>query len=272
MHRVGLRPGTVLVRLAVDAARLYAAAGDEKAVTFGPMIATAGADVVGCLRTDLGRAAEFADGNHQCFLQQTAGRHIFDECRQRLIEDRTAVISQHGEIVAVRVPRTVGARFRFVVATRRPGNLYEARLGLDQPAGQQQTLAEPRHAVTPAKLGRFVFQAKRVYRRFRLNQRLCLFVKSVERRFRPQCVTSFAKDAPQIEPRLQTVERHIARQREAGRLERFGRIAVLRVGIVGRPQQAGRLTDADFAAFLDRCANGDVAESAPARMAGTWPR
>src|SRR5262245_66626143 len=64
MNLITLRVRPMFVGFAVDLVRPNATTGDEATVASRPVIATAGADIVGRRRAELGRAAEFAYGQH----------------------------------------------------------------------------------------------------------------------------------------------------------------------------------------------------------------
>src|SRR5262249_1451788 len=155
---VRLRVRAKAVRFAVDLSGSDAAAGDEATVAGRPVIAAAGTDVVGRRRAEPGGAAEFADGQDQRPPEQAAVVEAGKQGGGRTVEHGTAPLLQHGEVIAVRVPGAVGSLGRLVVRPGRPGDLDEARAGLDETPGQQAGLAKPGHAELLAELPRLLVE------------------------------------------------------------------------------------------------------------------
>src|SRR5207237_5690600 len=87
------------------------------------------------------------------------------------VEDWTTPVTQHREVVAVRVPGTVWPGRGFIVRTRGPGDLDKARAGLDQPPCEEATLTEARHAVALAQRHRLVIEMKGPHRARSLYER-----------------------------------------------------------------------------------------------------
>src|SRR5258707_14089587 len=115
MNRICLRVGAEPIGFAVCLAGPNSAAGDQARVTVGPVVAAAGTDIVGCRCADLRRAPEFADRDDKRLFEQSTLMHVFDQCRERMVEHRATVVLERWKIIAVSVPRTVGPRGRLVV-------------------------------------------------------------------------------------------------------------------------------------------------------------
>ena len=68
MHGVVCGPAAVVVGTPVTAASPDTTAGDEETLTFRPMVAATGTDVVCRLGADPGGTSKFADRHHKCRL------------------------------------------------------------------------------------------------------------------------------------------------------------------------------------------------------------
>lgn len=105
---------------------------------------------------------------------------VLQESADGTIEHRTPPVAQHGEVVAMRIPGAVGARFRFRVGPGGPVDLNEAHAGLDKATGKQAALAELRHAEALARGHRLAVEAKSAGGAIGFDQREGLVVIGVE--------------------------------------------------------------------------------------------
>src|SRR5437660_1771321 len=100
MYGMLLRIRAVAVRRSVDLPAAHAAARQQGGVTGGPVVASAGTDIVRRRGADLRRTPELAHRDHERLVEQSALGQVLDQCRRRLIENRTAPVLQHREVVA----------------------------------------------------------------------------------------------------------------------------------------------------------------------------
>src|SRR5437667_1060388 len=156
MNRVFGGAAAGLVGLAVDVAALDARAGHDRRVAVRPVIAAIGAVLIaGSAHALLRTAAEFADGQHQSVIEQSALVHVFDEGRQALIEHRAGLgLHAFGEIGMV-VPGMVVR-----VGDLGPDDFDDAGAGLDQTPREEAALAKSVSSVTVANFVWFLREIK----------------------------------------------------------------------------------------------------------------
>ena len=202
-------------RFAVLRAARDAAARDDAAVAIGPVVAAVRS--VGVARradADARRAAEFADGHHQRFLQHAAVVHVFQQGGEPAVELRAMEVLQGPEIGGVGVPRI---DFGIAVGHGRPVHLHEARARLDQAAREQQSLAERGQAVALAHLVGLLGEVEGVARLAGEHQfeRLgVVFVDRVALQRLLQIRHGIVDALQQLEAILQTLRRNFLAQRE----------------------------------------------------------
>ena len=109
-----------------------AAAGQKRTGNVGPVVA-AGVFV------DLWRSSELAPHHHGHVFVEAAAVDVVDQCRHALVE-LGQVLAAEGEVAAVVVPEAVADR-------------HAANPRLDEPAGGEELLHEPRGAVALMLLG-----------------------------------------------------------------------------------------------------------------------
>ena len=138
--------GAVLVGTTVDCAAANARPGQERRVALRPVIA-AGIRIAG----DPGRAAEFADHDHQRRFEQAALPQVVEQRREGLVEPRQNEAQAEGPLVedaalldrgAVVVPALRG---QYVVGRgpAAPGvHRHQPHAGFDEPPGQEQVLPQ----------------------------------------------------------------------------------------------------------------------------------
>ncbi len=136
---LGRHLGSLFVGRADQLAPLHAGAGEQQRRGLLPVVA-AGVFV------DLRRAAEFAETDDERILQQSAGRHVFDQRRKTLIELGQLLV-QVFENLGVMVPAAVVDR-------------HEPHVVLDEPARQEATLPERGAAIAIAHLRRFLIDGE----------------------------------------------------------------------------------------------------------------
>ena len=68
--------------------------------------------LVGTLSLLVGGAGIAAAADQQVAGQEAASSQVFNQRREGAVEDRAAMVTQHGEIVAVSIPRAVRPRHR----------------------------------------------------------------------------------------------------------------------------------------------------------------
>ena len=137
--------GTKFVARAEGDSSLDAAAGQDDAVTIGPVVAPGGG-------VDLGCPAELAHGDDQGFLEESATAQVVNQGRECLVGRWNQVVLEPAEHVLMGVPVGVLSVVLAVVNRDKP------YAGFDQAASQENALPE---FVTSIAVTQFwVFRAK----------------------------------------------------------------------------------------------------------------
>ena len=79
MDRRALRIRPIPIRFPINLTATDSSAGQQAGVAFGPMVAAAGPDVVGCLHAEFWRSAKFSDCDYQGPIQESTRMQVFDK-------------------------------------------------------------------------------------------------------------------------------------------------------------------------------------------------